>query len=391
MQRQSYSVGIDIGTQRTRVVVCDGRETGGVLPNIIGYGESITRGMRHGYPIVREDVARSLKEAIARAEKSAGLKIRQARLCIGGIGIACEYATGSAVITRADSVISKLDVDKAINEAELGLDLKNKTMLHASPLFFKVDGEEIAGHPEGVVGMKLEVHTLFITCFSQHVDDTVAICNDMGIKVTQLHPTPMVSNALLLTDLQRNLGCVLIDMGAETTSVSVYENNMLTSVYVFGIGSLDITKDIALGLRISPEDAENLKLGVVSFQQVPKRKLDEIIDARLGDIFDLINKYLKKIGRSGLLPAGAILIGGGSAIAGIETIAKNSLKIPARAGTVELPTLHSLAQSGKVVDVTVTPAYAAAIQNVTKHSKLSPEDTDNFITYIKKFFKQLMP
>jgi cell division protein FtsA len=389
--RQSFSVGIDIGTHATRVVICDELQKNGALPRVIGVGVSATHGMRHGYAMNAHEVTRSIQEAVRSAEKSANVKIRQANLCIGGVGIACEYATGTAVIARADSIISKLDIDKAITEAENQLDLKNKTMLHSLPIFFKVDGKEIAGRPEGIVGMKLEVHTLFVTCFSQHVDDLVAIVNELGIKVAQLHPTPIISNNIILTELQKNLGCVLIDFGAETTSVSVYENNTLTSAYVFGIGSLDITKDIALGLRISPEDAENLKLGVVSFQQVSKKKLDEIIDARLSDIFDLINKYLKKIGRSGLLPAGAVLVGGGSAIADIDIIAKNTLKIPARICTIELPTAPTITSSGKIVDITIAPAYAAAIQNPSKNKRVSVEDTDSFIVAVKKFFKQLMP
>ena len=119
-------------------------------------------------------------------------------------------------------------------------------------------------------------------------------------------------------------------------SVAVFEEGNLSNLHVFGLGSLEVTKDIALGLRVTPEDAEGLKIGAVSFQSVPKKKLDEIMTARLEDIFELIDKYFKKIGRSGLLPAGAILIGGGSNLSMIEAVAKTELKIPVKLGRIEL-------------------------------------------------------
>lgn len=384
--RASSTVGIDIGTHAVRVVVCDRGNDGSMT--IVGSGSAPSHGMRHGYVVNRDEVTRALMDALRKAETASGAKIRSGALCVGGVGIGCEYATGAAIITRADSIISKFDIEKAISDAESSLDLKNKTILYALPTFFLVDGKEIPGRPEGVVGMKLEVRTLFVSAFSQHVDDLVAIATDLGIKVTQLYPTPIVASALILSELQKNLGCVLIDLGAETTSVSVYENNMLTATHVFGVGSLDITKDLALGLRISPEDAENLKLGVVSFQQVQKKKVDEIVDARLTDIFELINKYLKKIGRSGLLPAGAILVGGGSQLPAVETIAKNTLKIPAKVGRVDSGTPPSPIELGLI------NAFAAGRTGTTPSRRRSAShdgENETIITAIKHFFKQLMP
>lgn len=393
--KTSSTVGIDIGTHAVRVVVCDRGVDG--TAGILGSGEAKSHGMRHGYVVNRDEVARTLMEAIRKAETASGTKIRHAALCVGGVGIGCEYATGTAIITRADSIISKFDIEKAISDAEVSLDLKNKTILYALPTFFLVDGKEIPGRPEGVVGMKLEVRTLFVNVFSQHVDDLVAIATDLGIKVTQLYPAPIVASNLILTELQKNLGCVLVDLGAETTSVSVYENNMLTATHVFGVGSLDITKDLALGLRISPEDAENLKLGVVSFQQVPKKKVDEIVEARLSDIFDLVNKYLKKIGRSGLLPAGAILVGGGSQLPLVETVAKNTLKIPAKIGRLDIGApspQNTTAHQSSALDIRLANAYAAASSGASQSRKRASShdgENENIITAIKHFFKQLMP
>jgi cell division protein FtsA len=122
--------------------------------------------------------------------------------------------------------------------------------------------------------------------------------------------------------------CILANIGAETVSIVVFENNIPISLEVFPIGSVDITHDIALGLKIPLDDAERIKLGSDTGVSVSRKKLEEIIDARLSDIFELIENHLKKIGRNGLLPAGIIMIGGGSGTPNIEEVAKATLKLP---------------------------------------------------------------
>ncbi len=387
--KQSLSVGIDIGSSMTRVVVTEYASPDGGHPRILALGTAETRGVRHGYVVNKEDATASLLIALREAERELGSRVRAAAISISGIGLESMYANGTTVASRADGIISKLDIEKAIQDAESQIDLKNKAILHAFPVLFKVDGKELPTRPDGMQGLKLEVRVLFITTFQQHLDDVLAVVADAGIKVTSFTATPIAPQKLLLTELQRNFGCALIDIGAETVSVSVYENNTLTTLHVFAIGSLDITKDIALGLRITPEEAESIKLGSVSFQSVPKKKLDEIIDARLSDIFELIDKYFKKIGRSGLLPAGAIIIGGGSLGSMIEPVAKAMLKIPVRMGHVDIPSTK-----GPIKDPRYLLAYAIATNNTHEGKQSrghSGSDNDGFLSVIKDFFKQLMP
>jgi cell division protein FtsA len=390
IMRQNITVGIDIGTSTTRVVVCTERSSEDGLPLVLGFGISETKGLRHGYIVNRDDVLNSLKKAVKDAENQSGIKIRQAYVSIGGIGLNAQYSIGNSIASRADGVISKLDIEKAVSDSESNLDLKNKSMLHAFPVSFKIDGKEYPVRPEGVSGLKLEVKTLFITGFSQHLDDLLNVVSDAGVKVLDFTATPIATHQLLLTDLQRNFGCALIDIGSETVSVSVFENNTLISIHVFDIGSLNITKDLALGLRITPEEAESVKLGALSFQNIPKKKLEEIIEARLSDIFELIDKYFKKIGRSGLLPAGVIIIGGGSQINMIEGVAKNMLKVPVRIGYLEIPSTK-----GPIKDQRLLVAYGVATSNNEVLSKNSfrndNDENEGFISVIKNFFKQLIP
>lgn len=386
--KQIISVGIDIGTSSTRVVVCE--QNADAKASVLGFGVAETNGVRHGYIVNRDAVVVSLKKAIRDAEINSGIKIKQANIAISGVGLDAQYSIGSSIVSRADGIISKLDIEKAISDAEVSLELKNKVMLHAYPVSFKIDGKEYPVRPEGIEGLKLEVRTLFITCFQQHLDDLLGAMADANIKVLGFTATPLAAQSLLLTDLQRNFGCALIDIGAETVSVSVFENNTLISLHVFDIGSLNITKDLALGLRITPEEAESIKTGVVNFQSVPKKKIDEIVEARLSDIFELVDKYLKKMGRSGLLPAGAIIIGGGAYLHNIESVAKTMLKIPVRVGHYDIP-----GSKGLIKDQKLLVAYALASSGLdfgTKQGKqFSSSTNEGFLAVIKNFFKQLMP
>ncbi|MBP6857625.1 MAG: hypothetical protein KBC11_00290 [Candidatus Pacebacteria bacterium] len=386
--KQNITVGIDIGTSTTKVLVCGDRE--GQNNVVLGFGIAQTSGMKHGYVVNRDSVLSSLKNALREAEATSGIKIKQASIAIGGVGLDAQYSVGNSAVSRADGIIGKVDIEKAISNGESQLDLKNKSMLHAYPVSFKIDGKEYPVRPEGIEGLKIEVRTLFITCFKQHLDDLLGIMNDAGVRVSNVVANPIATHKLLLSDLQKNFGCALIDVGAETVSVSVFENNTLISIHVFDIGSLNITKDLALGLRITPEEAESIKLGALNFQSVPKKKIEEIIEARLSDIFELIDKYFKKIGRSGLLPAGVIILGGGSHSNTIESVAKTMLKVPVKIGYFDIPSTK-----GKIKDQRLLVAYGAATIDADSDSKQNKQssfsDNEGFISVIKNFFKQLMP
>jgi cell division protein FtsA len=176
-----------------------------------------------------------------------------------------------------------------------------------------------------------------------------------------------------LTKMQKIAGCILVNIGSETVSLAVFENNIPISLEVFPIGSTDITNDIALGFRIPIYEAESIKLGVAGEMQYPKKKLDEIIMARLSDIFELIEAHLKKIGRSGLLPAGIILTGGGSGIDTIEDIARVSLKLPSKVASINF---ISNIKNSELQDSYWSVAYGLSVWG------LNIVGVDDFVTVI---------
>lgn len=336
---QKFSVGIDIGTYQIKVVVSESilAEDGTYVPKIIATGEAESKGLRHGYIINIPDVTRCIKLAVSQAEKAAKTKIRSAFISIGGIGLSSIISKGSVMITRADSEITDLDVKKVLLEAENSLpasSLTNKQIIQTIPQAYKIDGQMLIGRPAGMHGSKLEAKVLFVVCLKQHLNDIIEAVEDAEIEVLDVIASPIAASMVSLTKNQKTAGCILVNIGSETVSLAVFENNIPISLEVFPIGSTDITNDIALGFRIPINEAENIKLGYGGEMQYPKKKLDEIILARLSDIFNLIEAHLKKMGRSGLLPAGIILTGGGSGIDTIEDIARVSLKLPSKVSSI---------------------------------------------------------
>ena len=238
---------------------------------------------------------------------------------------------------REETGAGVMRVKNVLEEAENSLSassLINKQIIQTIPQAFKIDGQMLMGRPAGMHGSKLEAKVLFIICLKQHLNDIIKAVENADIEILDVIASPIAASMVSLTKSQKIAGCILVNIGSETVSLAVFENNIPISLEVFPIGSTDITNDIALGFRIPIDEAENIKLGYTGEMQYPKKKLDEIIMARLSDIFDLIEAHLKKIGRSGLLPAGIILTGGGSGIDTIEDIAKVSLKLPSRVSSI---------------------------------------------------------
>ncbi len=394
---RNVTVGIDIGTYQVKVVVTElvkeTPESHRKIPRIIGTGLAESKGLRHGYIINTRDVTQSIQIAVGQAEKTSGVKIKRAFISIGGIGIQGITSTGSIMVSRADLEITDLDIDKVgeVCQQDIPLPLiQNRRVLHAIPLSYKIDGKVvIAKTPLGMKGAKLEIKMLFVTCLEPHLNDLMQAVDDAGIEVIEngVLASPIAASFVTLSKTQKIAGCVLANIGAETISIVVFENNIPISLEVFPIGSTDITNDIALGLKIPLEEAENIKVGGLGGTSFSKKKLDEIIHARLSDMFELIENHLKKIGRNGLLPAGIFITGGGGGIGTIEDFAKVTLKLPSRIASLNLGD-----QKSRIKDSTWAVAYGLCILGFSKEDKadlgLKPtmgQVSEKVLGWIKQF------
>lgn len=380
------ATGIDIGTYQVKVVVVEeaADARGARQLHIIGTGLAESKGLRHGYIVNQEEVSASIVKAKQQAESTAMVSIRSAFLSVGGISLDEARATGSAVISRADQEITALDIEKA---AKVALEAAtpgflNRNVLHTIPLEYRVDSAKILGDPIGMKGVRLEVDYLYVTCLTQHEEAIRKAVEDADVEIIDQMASPLAGSYVLLNGEQKMKGCVLANIGAETVSIVVYDEGIPISVKVFPMGSSHITDDIALGFRISLEEAERVKLGRLLGQMYPRKKVDEFIASRLSTMFALIEKHLKSLGRRGPLPAGIIISGGGAGIGNISDIAKGSLKLPARLAEFRIPA------DAKIRDATWAVAYGLALWGLTGDTNAPKK---NLGAFFGKFLQQFLP
>lgn len=385
--KRRIATGIDIGTYQVKLVVVEeilDNRTGARQLRILGTGLAESKGLRHGYIVDKEEVAASILKAKQQAESTARVPLRSCFLAVGGISLDEARATGFAIISRADQEITGLDLEKAgvaAREAAASGFL-NRHVLHSIPVEYRIDGSKALGYPVGMKGVRLEVDYLFVTCLTQHEEWLVQAVEDAGIEIIDQMASPLAGSYVLLEGDQKMKGCVLANIGAETVSIVVYDEGIPVSVKVFPTGSSHITDDIALGLRISLEEAERLKLGRLSGQMYPRKKVDDFIATRLALMFALIDKHLKSLGRRGPLPAGIIISGGGAGVGSVSDIARTSLKLPSRVAEFRI------SSDTKIRDATWAVAYGLAFWGLTGDTGAPKKSVG---AMFRKFFRQFLP
>lgn len=397
MDKKNVIAGIDIGTYHVKTVIARRPKSNERnLPVILGRGMSESKGMRYGYIVNPGDASRSIRTAVIQAEEAAGVKINQGFISIGGIELSGITTQASVVISRADSQITELDLEKVHDACKNDIppqDKQNRRILHEIPIAYRVDGKRVFGDPLKMKGVKLEARMLFVTCLEQHLVDLIESVESTNIDVVDVIAAPIAAGYVTLSKQQRTAGCVLANIGAETVSIVVYEDNIPISLEIFPVGSTNITNDIALNFQISLEEAEQLKIGKIRSVNYPQKKLDEIIKNRLIDMFALIEAHLKKIGRDKLLPAGIVITGGGSGIGTIEDIARATLELPSSIGTLPIHGKNGKRQN-VVKDSTWSVAYGLCVfgyQYGQINSRSITKSVSRMVRFIQNLFRQFLP
>ncbi|MDO8517762.1 MAG: cell division FtsA domain-containing protein [bacterium] len=392
---QKIVTGIDIGSYQVKVVIAQQAEDKRLPPRILGTGYAESRGLKQGYITSVPDISRSIAAAVAQASKASRVKVKRAYIGVGGVGLDEAFARGEAVVERGDSWISDRDIPRAIAASERALApsaILNRKIIHTIPLRFTVDGVRVMGaSPVRMKGMRISVETLFITCLERHVQDLVAAVEEAGIEVEDVVASPLAASFVAVSKMQKRVGCVLANIGAETLSVIVFEDIIPLSIKIFPVGGSDITHDLALGLRISPEDAEQLKHGAVLGAPFSKKKIDDIVARRLSDMFKLVEAHLKKIGKDELLPAGIILTGGTSSIQTISDLAKAVLRLPSRIAPLSEDTTDTQMQ---LRDGSWAVAYGLTIWGLTQGGDLEHHENSGLSDIFKnlwRWFKKFLP
>lgn len=344
---------IDIGTNSVTTVACE--RLGKEKIRVLGVGRVPAFGMRRGAVADIDEVSSAVKKSLKEAERAANVKIRSVIASIGGTHVGAFLSRGVVAVGRADGEISEDDVKRVLAAAEnLAPKNPNRDIIHIIPKEFRIDNEGGIKDPIGMVGIRLEADTLIIDGLRSAYASLIKCIESAGVTVDDVVFSPLAASEAALSKRQKELGVMLLDIGAGTSDFAIYEEGRLLGTGVFPVGGNHITNDIAIGLKTAISTAEAIKLRfghslpeIFSKREVIKlaefipndpvvysqRNLAEIIEARFRDIFELAMKELKRADRVGLLPAGVVLIGGASRIPGIVDLAKRELRLPIEIGT----------------------------------------------------------
>lgn len=335
---------------RVAVATLD-REHGALL--LLGLGAAPMEGMQKGVVTDVEDAVRSVSAALDAAERMAGMPIERGYVSINGSHISSQNSRGVIAVSRADGEITAEDVTRVINAAQAVSLPSNREIIHVLPQNYVVDGNEHISDPVGMTGVRLEVEAHMVEGSTPFIKNITKVVNQAGVHVEDFVFAPLAAAHAVLDKRQRELGVVLVDLGAGTSSLVVYEEMRLLHTAVLPLGSSHITNDVAIGLRTSIDAAEEIKRrygtalpeavkdsesiviqGDDEQGSVSRKEVSNIIRARLDEIMTFVDRELKTLGRSGLLPAGVVFSGGGAQLPGVVEVAKAKLRLPARVGAV---------------------------------------------------------
>jgi len=394
MPKESIIAGLDVGTGFVRVVV--GRmKQGDNRPQVIGVGEARSFGLRRGVVVDIKDTVKSIRQAVEAATRSSGVVLTQAIVGLGGNHLQCRQSKGVVAVSRADGQISDDDVDRVIKAAQAISLPPNREIVHVLPISFIVDGQDTIKDPVGMHGVRLEVNCLVVDGSSPFIRNLVKCVNEAGLEAPHVVASPLAGAEAVLTKRQKELGVLCLDIGAGQTGLTIYEEGDIIHTNILPVGASHITNDIAICLRTDIDLAERIKLEYASVMPeaintkvkinladlsehergyVPRYEIAKIVRARAEEILDLVNQELKKIGRQGLLPAGVVLLGGGSKMVGMIDLVKEKLRLPAQIGFPQ--------ETTGILDQVDDPCFAPAIGLVYWGAKFQHEpersDTNRF-------------
>jgi len=333
---RSFYVGLDVGTYQVKAVVAAAAERPDVPMHVLGTGSVFSRGLRNGYVVNTQEAAASVREALQRAAAAAKVTVRSVRLGVGGVGLEEIRSLGEVSLTQSGGNVTDRDMERVLRESEkrASQKLTNRTVIHSIPLSYKLDGNPVLGRPQGLQGVKLAVDALLITLLTQHYDDLIEIAEAAGVEVEGVMASPLAASLVSLSKAQKTVGVCLATIGSETLSMVIFDEDTPVSLKVLPVGSSDITNAIALSFQISLTEAEQMKRGAVTGSDIPHKKMETIVSARLKEMLTLINAHLKSLGRQRLLPAGIVLTGGGAGLPAAVETARSVLRLPAQVAQV---------------------------------------------------------
>lgn len=368
---------IDIGSAKIVVVIAQVAVDSSTLEksvSIVGVAASEAQGVKKGQIVNIDDAIESTVNAVEAAERMAGYNLDHAFISVGGAHIASQNSNGVVAISDPDGEVNASDVERVIEAASAISLPSSRELVHVVPRDFIVDGEGGVKDPIGMSGVRLEVETHLVTASKAALKNLSKTINEVGVDVDEMVFSGLASSEAVLSPTEKELGCVLVDIGSGTTSIAAFVDGALSYSGTIPIGGRNVTNDLAIGLRVSLESAEKIKLmlgketdnkganeqidiskfGGSETKHVSKRTLTEgIIRPRLNEIFTIVKLDLEKAGITNKIPSGVIVTGGGALTVGAADSAKKTMSLPVRIGTPR--------GVGGLIDDILTPSFSTAL------------------------------
>jgi len=419
--KEEIIAGLDIGSTEVRLVVGQrgGLNQDGNAVQIIGAVNVESMGINKGVVKSIEDVTSSISACLEKTEKIIGVPVESVWVSMNSPHIKCEKSKGVVAIGRSDGEISHEDVDRALEAARALSVPPNYEILHVIPIKFSVDNQDDIRDPVGMIGVRLEVETLIIQGLTSQIKNLTKAIFRTGLEIDDLVLSPLAASEAVISSKQKDLGAALINIGASTTSMAVFEEGELLHTAVIPIGSEHITADIAIGLRcpISLADKIKVKYGSANPEGMNKKSeidisdiakeegveneinkvnemyLAQIIEARVEEIFEKVDEEFASIERSGMLPGGVYLIGGGTKIKNIISVAKKQLRLPAVLGTnSNIDSVIDKVNETEFLNALGLVAWGSQVYNGGSGLRMpGGAIVEKGVEKLKKMFKSLVP
>ena len=400
-------VGLDIGTTKICAVV--GEISGGEI-NIIGIGTYPSIGLRKGVVVNIESTVESIKKAVEEAELMAGCEISSVYAGIAGGHITGFNSRG--IIAIKGEEITQTDVDRVIDAARAVAIPMDREVIHVLPQEFIVDEQTNIQNPVGMAGVRLEAKIHIVTGAVTSAHNIVKCANQSGLDVCDIVLESLASGEAVLTEEEKELGTVLLDLGGGTTDLAIFSGKNIKHTFVLALGGNNLTNDIAIGLRAPLAEMEKIKIryGTCFSQNIsgeetievpcmsgrksrklPRQILGEILEPRMEEMFTLISREIYRAGMENLITSGVVLTGGSSLLDGVTDIAESVFSLPVRLGRPK--------GIGGLVDVVNNPMYATGVGLVIYGAKNSDKKKfrirdknifNRIISRMKRWFKDVI-
>lgn len=369
-RKENLMVGLDIGTTKICAIVGEIKDGGRI--DIIGIGSHASRGLRKGVVVNIESTVESIKKAVEEAELMAGVDIKAVYAGIAGGHIKGFNSRG--VIAVKDKEISKSDMDRVIDAARAVAIPLDREVLHILPQEFIIDNQDGIKEPLGMSGVRLEAEVHIVTGAVTSVQNIIKSCHRADLEVLDIVLEPLASGEAVLTQEEKDLGVAVVDVGGGTTDIAIFLDGSIRHTAVFAIGGNHLTNDIAVGLRTPSTEAEKIKkkygcaltslvmddetievpsMGGRAPRVLSRQVLSEIIQPRAEEIFELVNREIRKTSYEEMIASGIVLTGGTAIMEGIPEVAEDVLDLPVRRGKP--------INIGGLVDIVNSPLYATGV------------------------------